>query len=109
MFRLFASPWNMCSPCLLRSSIVIKFQRNVAALEMKRFVIRSDILSNVHLRDRNAKQSHRKITEEQHSFLRRKCNQNFDGFYRKGLFGLNSYTQNAVSIAIVLITRAKIR
>ena len=45
-----------------------------------------------------------KITEEQHSFLRRKCNQNFDGFYRKGLFGLNSYTQNAVSIAIVLIT-----
>ena len=59
MFRLFASLWNMCSPCLLRSSIVIKFQRNVA-LEMKRFVIRSDILSNVHLRDRNAKQSHRK-------------------------------------------------
>ena len=42
-----------------------------------------------------------KITEEQHSFLRCKCNQNF---YRKGLFGLNSYTQNAVSIAIVLIT-----
>ena len=48
-----------------------------------------------------------KITEEQHSFLRRKCNQNF--YRRGGLFRLNSYTQNDVSIAIVLITRAKIR
>ena len=40
-----------------------------------------------------------KITEEQHSFLRRKCNQNFDGFLYDEFIH-----SNAVSIAIVLIT-----